>query len=70
VVAAAAVVDAVLIGGTVCFELSRPFVPSRTGPGTGALSFLAEVAGSFVAVIVFIIAAAAALWNWFHRAGR
>lgn len=66
-VATAAVVVALLIGGTVCFELSRRFVPSRTGPGTGFISLLAELAGSLSAVMVFIIAAGAALWSWYHK---
>ena len=69
VVAAAAVVIAVLIGGTICFELSRRFIPSRTGPGTGVLSFLAVIAGSLGALMVLLVAAGSAVWNWFRRGG-
>src|SRR5262249_15784862 len=66
-VAVAAVVVAVLIGGTICFELSRRFVPSRTGPGTGVLSFLAQIAGTLGVGFVLLVAAGAAVWEWFRR---
>ena len=63
-VAAAAVVVAVLIGGTICYELSQPF---QVSPVTGTLSMLAWVAGSVGAGMVLLVAAGAAFWDWFRR---
>jgi len=41
-------------------------VPSRTGPGTGTLSFLAVITGSLGALMVLLLAGGASVWEWFR----
>jgi hypothetical protein len=48
------------------YELSRPFIPSRTGPGTGFKSLGSWYAGIAVSVVAVLVAAATRARSWFH----
>lgn len=63
-VAVAAVIIAVVIDGSIGFELSQPYSQSRNAPvGTGTLSILAWVAGTIGAIAVLLVAVGAVLWD-------
>jgi hypothetical protein len=52
--------------GVMWSELSRPYTNSRTGPGTGFLSFIAWFVGMGLSIIVVLIAASSCAWSAFR----
>jgi hypothetical protein len=49
--------------GVMWSELSRPYTNSRTGPGTGFLSFMTWFVGMGVSIVVLLIAASSRAWG-------
>jgi len=62
-IAVAAAIAAVVLGATACAELRGQYIPSRTGPGTGTLSYVAWFLELCLAGVMLVTSAGFAVWN-------